>query len=423
VTKSGKTILCEWYNAPLIGTDGEVLGVLSLVEDVTKLRSVEEQLRQSQKMEAIGRLAGGVAHDFNNMLNVILGYTELILARSGLNQGLAEEIREIDKAARRSADLTRQLLAFSRKQIISPRSLELNPAVEGMQATLSRLIGEDIELVFKPGSDLWRIKIDPSQLDHILANLAANARDAMPKGGRLQIETKNVVVPPEEVAHDPDVASGEFVQLTVSDTGRGIDPATRAHIFEPFFTTKDEATSTGLGLATVQSIVAQYGGFIRFRSDVGKGTTFVLHFPSCSERPAPISGAHLVHLEPATESVLLVEDDPMVRDLVTTVLKDIGYTVFVADSAKTAQQIFKDHRDEIDLLITDVVMPNMSGKELQDSLLKTKPDLKTLFMSGYTADTISRQGILDQGVHFIPKPFGIAMLARKVREVLEDDGN
>jgi CheY-like chemotaxis protein len=301
--------------------------------------------------------------------------------------------------------------------------LELNPAVEGMQATLSRLIGEDIELVFKPGSDLWRIKIDPSQLDHILANLAANARDAMPKGGRLQIETKNVVVPPEEVAHDPDVASGEFVQLTVSDTGRGIDPATRAHIFEPFFTTKDEATSTGLGLATVQSIVAQYGGFIRFRSDVGKGTTFVLHFPSCSERPAPISAAHHVHREEATERVLLVEDDPMVRELVATVLKDIGYTVFVADSAKAAQQIFKGRRDEFDLLITDVVMPNMSGKELQDSLLKTKPDLKTLFMSGYTADTISRQGILDQGVHFIPKPFGIAMLARKVREVLEDDGN
>ena len=228
VTKSGKTILCEWYNAPLVGPDGEVLGVLSLVEDVTKLRSVEEQLRQSQKMEAIGRLAGGVAHDFNNMLNVILGYTELILARPDLNESLADEIQEIDKAARRSADLTRQLLAFSRKRIIiSPRSMELNPAVQRMQSTLSRLIGEDIELVFKGGTDLWRIKIDPSQLDHILANLAANARDAMPKGGRLEIETKNVVVTTEDAAHDPSVTPGDFVQLSVRDTGRGIDPAAR----------------------------------------------------------------------------------------------------------------------------------------------------------------------------------------------------
>ncbi len=210
VTKDGKTILCEWYNAPLIGTDGEVLGVLSLVEDVTKMRSVEEQLRQSQKMEAIGRLAGGVAHDFNNMLNVILGYTELILSRTGLDAELVEEIQEIDKAARRSADLTRQLLAFSRKQIISPRCIELNPAVERMQTTLSRLIGEDIELIFKPDPDLWRIKIDSSQLDHILANLAANARDAMPQGGHLRIETKNLKVskrrPPECPASAPETS-------------------------------------------------------------------------------------------------------------------------------------------------------------------------------------------------------------------------
>ncbi|HKI83082.1 MAG TPA: PAS domain S-box protein, partial [Candidatus Krumholzibacteria bacterium] len=323
VTKHGDTILCEWYNAPLIGANGEVLGVLSLVEDVTKLHSVEEQLRQSQKMEAIGRLAGGVAHDFNNMLNVILGYTELIQSRKGLDVALAEEIQEIDKAARRSADLTRQLLAFSRKQIISPRCIELNPAVESMQTTLSRLIGEDVDLVFKPGPDLWRIKIDPSQLDHILANLAANARDAMPQGGRLEIETKNVLISREDAAGVPHVAAGEFVQIAVRDTGGGIAPSVREHIFEPFFTTKDEATSTGLGLATVKSVVTQYGGFVRVFSEPGKGSSFELHFPRSDEGITPKSATRHLKKEEVTEKVLLVEDDPMVRDLVATVLKEI----------------------------------------------------------------------------------------------------
>ena len=380
---------------------------------------LQAQLLQAQKMESVGRLAGGIAHDFNNMLGVILGNVELAALRVGEDHPLAVNLREIGKAAHRSADLTRQLLAFARKQTVAPKVLDLNETVDGMLTMLRRLIGEDIELRWLPGEDCDLIHIDPSQIDQILANLCINARDAIGEHGRITIETGSSVFDQAYCATHPGFIPGKFALLAVSDNGCGMDQGTRAHLFEPFFTTKAIGKGTGLGLAMIYGIVKQNRGFINVYSEPGQGTTFRLYFPlhgtSKQTDPAlgptpPGAGGH--------ETILLVEDEPMILSITTTMLREFGYTVLAAASPGEAIALARDHAGEVHLLMTDVVMPEMNGRDLAKTLLALYPGLKRLFMSGYTANVIAHHGVLDPGVHFLQKPFSMGDLCNKVREVL-----
>lgn len=380
---------------------------------------LEAQLQQAQKMESVGRLAGGVAHDFNNMLCVILGYAELIKARLPLGDPILRDINEIERAAGRARDITRQLLAFSRKQIIAPRPVNLNDLIADTQKSLGRLIGEDVELTFAPGKDLWRIKFDPSQAEQILINLAVNARDAMPKGGKLTIETRNVCVDDAFCRELIECSPGQYVMFAVSDNGSGMDAETRSKAFDPFFTTKEKGKGTGLGLSTVYGIVKQNQGFITLDSEPGRGAAFKIFLPRIDAESheaeevgeaAPVSGAGVV---------LLVEDDAQVCKMTTMMLETLGYTVMVAGTPKEAIARSKHKQTgAIDLLVTDVVMPGLSGKELRDKIEAVKPGIKTLFMSGYTTEAILHHGVAEEGGHFIQKPFSMNELARKVRQVL-----
>jgi PAS domain S-box-containing protein len=398
------------------------------VQDITERKATDEerqtlqaQFIQAQKMESVGRLAGGVAHDFNNMLSVILGRSDFALRRIDANSPLRANIQEIKMAARRSADLTRQLLAFARRQTIMPKVLDLNETVEGMLKMLRRLIGENIRMAWLPGRDLWTVKIDPAQVDQILANLLVNARDAITEKGKVTIETENAVLDEAYCIGHSGFKPGEYVILSVSDDGCGMNKAILDHLFEPFFTTKELGKGTGLGLATVYGIVKQNEGFINVYSEPGKGTTFRLYLPRCTSDAATLSREEDSTPMPkgGTETILLVEDDPMVLEIIRTLLVELGYTVLPANAPSEAIRLAREHTGDIFLLITDVVMPEMNGRDLSRRILSFYPDLKILFMSGYTASVIAPQGVLEEGIHFLPKPFSKESLASKVRETLD----
>ncbi len=406
--------------------EGTITGYIGLIRDITERvraektqKDLESQLHHAQKMESVGRLAGGVAHDFNNMLSVIVGYSELALISLDPADKLYKDLQEIHKAAVRSTDITRQLLAFARKQIITPVALDLNEAVEATLKMLRRLIGEDIDLAWLPETGLWPVKVDPSQVDQILANLCINARDAIDGVGRITIETDTATFDAAYCADHPGFVPGDYVLLAVSDDGCGIDRDTVVKIFEPFFTTKAVGQGTGLGLATVYGIVKQNNGFINVYSEPGKGTTFKIylarHTNLVLEAPEKNQGS-----VPAGhgEVILIVEDEAAILKLAKRILEELGYTVLTAESPKQALRFAKERPVEIDLLITDVVMPEMNGKELSHQLRDPCPGLKTLFMSGYTASGIAHRGILDKGVNFIQKPFSAKDLSVKVHEML-----
>jgi len=389
--------------------------------DMTRSKALESQLRQAQKMESVGRLAGGVAHDFNNMLAVILGHTELALESVDATHPIHADLEEIRKAAERSTALTRQLLAFARKQPIAPRILDLNETVEGMLKMLRRLIGEDTALAWEPESCLWPVNVDPSQIDQILANLCVNARDAIAGVGKVTIETGMATLDEAYCASHAGAVPGDFVRLAVRDDGCGMDEATQGNLFEPFFTTKQTGKGTGLGLATVYGIVKQNNGFIDVHSEQGKGTTFTIYLPRHAGTTEPVrASAPAKPVRPGVETILLAEDEPTMLALTRTMLERQGYTVLAASTPGAAIRLALEHYGKIHLLMTDVVMPGMNGRDLARNLLSSFPNMKRLFMSGYTADVIAKQGVLDEGVHFIQKPFSAAALADKVRAVLEE---
>ncbi|MCF8056147.1 MAG: response regulator [Desulfocapsa sp.] len=400
---------------------------IAAIRDITVRMQTEKehlklqtQLSQAQKMESVGRLAGGVAHDYNNMLNVILGYTELALDKVGSSEPLHADLTEIHAAARRSADITRQLLAFARKQTIAPKVLDMNETVENMLTMLHRLIGEDIDLVWRPGKNVRPVKIDISQLEQVLANLCVNARDAIAGVGKMTIETNTVIFDDAYCAEYQGFVPGEFVLLAVSDDGCGMDQETLAGIFEPFFTTKDVNQGTGLGLATVYGIVKQNNGFINVYSEPGKGTTFKIYLPCHVGEKEKIKEQVPTETQAGRgEMILLVEDESALREMGQKMLERMGYQVWAAATPAEAIRLAAEHQDEIQLLITDVVMPEMNGRDLADHLHTLYPEIKILFMSGYTADVIAHQGVLDEGVQFIQKPFSMKDLGVKVRAILD----
>lgn len=426
-TKSGRPVIALW-SAESVNLSGKQV-MLSMITDITELRQAEEereklrgQLTQAHKMEAVGRLAGGVAHDFNNMLNVILGHAEIMSEDLPADSPLRGDLDEIRKAAERSANLTRQLLAFARKQTVAPKALDLNDTIATMLKMLQRLIGEDIDLLWKPGASLDTVRIDPGQVDQMLANLAVNARDAIGHAhGKITIETANARFDEAYCADHAGFTPGDFVMLAVSDNGCGMDEETRANIFEPFFTTKGVGEGTGLGLATVYGIVKQNDGYVNVYSEPGQGTTFKIYFPSLAEVSTRPAGVEAGLDAPATgdETILVVEDQPALLKMARTMLERLGYNVLIAATPGEALRLAREQSGSIDLLITDVVMPEMNGRELAQQLQALRPGLKSLFMSGYTANVIAHQGVLDEGVIFIQKPFSKGDLAAKVREVLD----
>ncbi|MFA6147757.1 MAG: response regulator [bacterium] len=396
-----------------------VVNVIEVGRDITEHRRLEEHLRHARKMEAVGRLAGGVAHDFNNMLNVILGYCEIAMTRLDPDTPLARDLQEIRKAAERSVDLTRQLLAFSRKQVAVPKVVRLNEAIAEQMNMLGRMIGEDIRIDFLPSGDLWNIRIDPSQVAQILANLGVNARDAIAGVGAITIETHNATL--DEVyclGHDF-MTPGEYAVIAFSDTGAGMDPATLERIFEPFFTTKEVGKGTGLGLSTVYGIVKQNGGIINAYSEPGIGTTFRIYFPRVREDAAEAAETGRKDAPMGAEIILLVEDEKQILFLAARILEGHGYRVLSAESPEEACRIAEQYDGKIDLLLTDVVMPGMNGKELQGRIAAMRPGIRVLYMSGYTANAIAHRGVLDEGVAFVQKPFTMRALLEKVRSVLD----
>lgn len=406
-------------SSELITLDGEQC-ILTTTNDITEHKRLEEQLLQSQKMEAVGRLAGGIAHDFNNLLTAIIGYSQIIL--SGLDEGdpVRDQIGEIEKAGKRAAALTSQLLAFSRKQILQPKVLNLNAVIADIDKMLQRLIGEDIEMRINLDAAIGRVKADPGQIEQIIVNLAVNARDAMPRGGKLTIETQNVYLDEPYANQHAEVQPGSYVMLAMSDTGTGMDKETQANIFEPFFTTKEKGRGTGLGLSTVYGIVKQSSGHIWVYSEPGRGTTFKIYLPlieesaEIAETPAPIAESLRGH-----ETILVVEDEEVVRNLACEILQMNGYTVLEAADANEALLKYEQHEGAIHLMITDVVMPSISGRELAEHLTPSRPEMKVLYMSGYTDDAIVHHGVLDAGTAFLQKPFTPDALARKAREILD----
>ncbi len=419
--KNGETLIIEKALTPLRAATGEITHFISTSRDITERRKLESDLQQAHKMDAIGRLAGGVAHDFNNLLLVISAYAELMLDSLPEKDPLRRNVAEIMGASRRAADLTRQLLAFGRKQMQSLQILDLNTVIGEITRMLPRLIGEDIELVFAPAEDLGKVKADPVQIEQVVMNLAANARDAMPDGGTLSIETAMVRVDEFYVQRHAIVPPGDYVLLTVTDSGQGIAPEHLAHIFEPFYTTKEAGKGTGLGLATVYGIVKQNGGFVWVYSEPGLGTTFKVYLPQVQPLGCEVPVAKLAEGSPrGCETLLLVEDETSVRLASVQFLTRNGYSVLEASNGEEALRVSRGHTGPIDLMITDVVMPKMGGPMLAEWLADERPNMKVLFVSGYAENTVLRHGKVDVSTGFLQKPFSGKMLARKVREVLEE---
>lgn len=394
--------------------------LITTAYDITDYKKTEEQFLQAQKMEAVGRLAGGVAHDFNNMLTVILGHANLGMLELDSSHPLYQRFNEIKKAAERSSELTKNLLAFARKQAIDPKVLNINTAIEDMLKMLLRLIGENIDLKWLPGKDIWPTIFDPVQLTQVVINLVVNARDAIPDVGRITIETKNVVLDELYCKNHLGFYPGEYVMLAISDNGVGMTKDVLEHIFEPFYTTKDKEKGSGLGLSTVYGIVKQNKGFINAYSEPKKGTTFKIYLPRYKgeEEVFEIKGEEVIN-QSKGETILIVEDEYDVLELCVSMLEELGYNVISALTPFEAINQFKAHKDEIDLLITDVIMPEMNGKELSKMLIAIKPDLKCLFMSGYTNNAIIHNGIIETGIYYLQKPFTLHELSAKVREAIE----
>jgi PAS domain S-box-containing protein len=420
VRKDGTATSARLSGRAIRGEGNEIFFEL-FTEDVNERRALEQQLRQAQKMEAVGRLAGGIAHDFNNLLMVISGYSEFLLEKIGKNEDLRGPAQEIANAAQRATALTRQLLAFSRKQMLAPKVLDLNEVVTENLKMLTRMIGEDIDLVMVPGQAIGAVKADPGQIEQVIMNLAVNARDAMPQGGKLTIETANVTFDGTLAHQHVPVPPGDFVMLAISDNGMGMDAETLNHIFEPFFTTKGPR-GTGLGLSMAYGIVKQSGGYIWVYSEPGKGTTFKIYLPRVQEAaeilPAEASAAGVLH-EPADETILLVEDEPNLRRLAQQYLQNQGYTVLEAADGTEALRVFESNKNAIHLLLTDVIMPGRNGRQLAQRILSQRSDMKVLYMSGYTENAIGTNGTLDAGVILLQKPFTLPALKAKVREMLD----
>jgi PAS domain S-box-containing protein len=423
----GNEVWLDSTLVPVLDDDGNIDYLTVVSADVTQRKTAEKerkrlegQLRQSQKMEAVGRLAGGVAHDFNNMLSLIIGHAEMALEDLDPTHPVCGDLEEIKSAGERSADLTRQLLAFARKQTVAPRVIDLNETVGGMLKMLRRLMGEDIDLAWRPGENIWPVKMDPSQIDQILANFCVNARDAIADVGKVAIETGNVAFDDVYCADHPGFSPGEYVFLSFSDNGCGMDPAIRDNIFEPFFTTKESGKGTGLGLATVYGIVKQNDGFINVYSESGLGTIFKIYLrrlaagAESSRDEGKARSANRGH-----ETILLVEDEPAILKMTMMMLESLGYRVMAAETPGEAVRLAREHAGDIHLLVSDVVMPEMNGRGLAKTILGFQPHIKTLYMSGYTSDIIAHHGVLDEGVNFIQKPFSRQGLGARVRAVLD----
>jgi len=400
---------------------GESIGRLFVHHDITEQKRVEEQLLQSQRIESVGRLAGGIAHDFNNLLTAIMGYCQLSMWEAPPHSDLETHLGEVQKSAERAANLTNQLLAFSRRQVIEAKVISLNDLIIGLDRMLRRLIGEDIEFITLPAIDLSPVRVDPGQLEQVLMNLVINSRDAMPEGGKLVVRTSNITVGKSKSASYPSVPPGGYVMLEVSDTGVGMTEEVKSHIFEPFFTTKAVGRGTGLGLATCYGIVRQSGGHIVVRSELGKGTSFHVFLPAIHESVYALpDNKYREDIAGGTETVLLAEDDPLVRSMVTTILRDKGYRVLSAANGDEALRLLQDPgHGKIHLLLTDVIMPQMGGMELATRLRELSPETRVIFTSGYNEEPIFQHGELDAGVEFLQKPYVPAALGRKVRKVLD----
>ena len=427
VCRDGRRAWMAWTHRAIVDAEGRVAEILAVGSDITDRKRAEEerdrlqaQFVQNQKLEAVGRLAGGIAHDFNNMLGVILGHAEMALVDAPSGSRLHEALQEISKAARQSADLTHQLLGFARRQIVAPRVLNLNDTIEDMLGMLHRLIGEDVHLAWMPGANLWSVHIDPMQVSQVLTNLCANSRDAIAGVGKVMIETQNVTLDGTCPATRGEVIPGEYVMLALSDDGRGMDTDVLEHIFEPFFTTKTLGSGTGLGLATVYGIVKQCEGYINVYSEPGEGTTFKIYLPRCEGEAAKVRGVGASAAPKGRgETVLLVEDEAAILNMSRAMLEALGYSVLVSRRPSEALRLAGAHEEEIHLLLTDVVMPGMNGRELADRLLAIRPAMKCLYMSGYPADVIAHRGVLAEGVEFIQKPFSTKDLAIKIRKLLD----
>ena len=420
--KDGTEFPIEVSLSPLHTEQGMLIS--SGIRNITERVALEERLRQSQKMEAVGRLAGGIAHDFNNLLTVILGYTQLVTDGIPRDSRLSDSTAQIKSAAERAAGITRQLLAFSRKQVLSPRVINLNDVVLNIDSLLRRLIGEDIEVFTVPANDLGSVKADAGQIEQVIMNLALNSRDAMPNGGKLTLETSNAILDDTYTRQHQPVEPGRYVMLAVSDTGSGMSPETLTRIFEPFYTTKEVGKGTGLGLSMVYGIVKQSGGYVWVYSEPNQGTTFKIYLPRVDQ---PVEGMAAdkqpVTVMRGTETILLVEDDPQLRQLSSSVLAHCGYNVLVASTPEEGLAICKANHNDIRLLVTDVVMPRMNGRQLAERVSVMRPKIRVLYISGYTDNAIVHYGVLDTGLWFLPKPFTLSSLVAKVREVLDSPTN